>query len=275
MQNRYNVDRPRVGVAGRPVRAGAAGIPAVGADPRPRRQPGRAGDRRAPRCDAPPGRRSRGCSLARRPCCRSRARVRSRTSRATWRPPAWSSVPGRWPRSPHAAGHHLSAVIRRARVLGRYRPTGRQCRDQHSSLGSRTLGAERFGWARATIERWRSWLTPGGLQVDPAALFVDEHPKRGSGRTARQHQRHAVTATLDLAVAGLEEAVRQQLVAELGQVVTALAADTRSQWRNRQLAWTPPGRTPRHGVANPPGSPDVPSQPAGGRRPAGRQASPR
>ena len=39
--------RPRLGVAGRPVRAGADGVPAVGADPEPRRQRGGARRSRA------------------------------------------------------------------------------------------------------------------------------------------------------------------------------------------------------------------------------------
>ena len=43
--------RPPVGVAGRPLRAGADGLPAVGADPGPRQQPDRAGDGAAPRRD--------------------------------------------------------------------------------------------------------------------------------------------------------------------------------------------------------------------------------
>ena len=45
---------------------------------------------------------SRGCSLAHRQCCRSRARARSRTSRATWRPYRSSWVPRRSPHSTSA-----------------------------------------------------------------------------------------------------------------------------------------------------------------------------
>ena len=37
--------------------------------------------------------------------------------------------------------------------------------------------------------------------------------------------------------AGLTEAVQRRLLAALGEVVTARSSDTRSQWRNRQLAW--------------------------------------
>ena len=87
IQNRYNVDRPQVRVAGRPVRAGAAGVPAVGADPGVRTESGRGRGRRAARRHPAPGR----AGLAAGPVAGDPAhpghRLGRRTSRRTSPPP--------------------------------------------------------------------------------------------------------------------------------------------------------------------------------------------
>ena len=86
--------RPRLGVAGRPVRAGADRVPAVGADPEPRRTTRSCGDRRSVTASRASRWCSPGCSAARRRSCRSPAPARSRTWRRTW-PPRRSPDPGR------------------------------------------------------------------------------------------------------------------------------------------------------------------------------------
>ncbi len=110
VQNRYNVDRPHVGVDRRPVRAGADGVPAVGADPRRRRQPVVRRDRRPPRRDTAAGRAGLaarsvagdaadpGHGLGRAP----REQRRGRSSRAR---------PRRGRRDHRAATHHLKTAI--------------------------------------------------------------------------------------------------------------------------------------------------------------------
>ncbi len=46
-----------------------------------------------------------------------------------------------------------------------------------------------------------------------------------------------MTITVHLADAGLSEIDTARLVTALGATVTARSADSRSQWRNRQVAW--------------------------------------
>ncbi len=80
-------------------------------------------------------------------------------------------------------------------------------------------------------------VTPDGWRVDPAAVTWTATRSGGPGGQHANTSDTAVTATVDVAAAGLPEAVQARVVARLGGVVTARSADTRSQWRNRQLAW--------------------------------------
>ena len=80
-------------------------------------------------------------------------------------------------------------------------------------------------------------VTPDGWRVDPAAVTWTATRSGGPGGQHANTSDTAVTATVDVAAAGLPEAVEARVMARLGAVVTARAADTRSQWRNRQLAW--------------------------------------
>ena len=81
------------------------------------------------------------------------------------------------------------------------------------------------------------FVTPGGLRVDPAAVTWTSTRSGGPGGQHANTSDTAVTVTLDVAAAGLSETVTRRIVAKLGEVVTSRSADTRSQWRNRQLAW--------------------------------------
>jgi ribosome-associated protein len=81
------------------------------------------------------------------------------------------------------------------------------------------------------------FVTPAGWRVDEAALEWSASRSGGPGGQHANTSDTAVTVTLDVAAAGLPTPVRDRVVSALGQTVSARAADTRSQWRNRQLAW--------------------------------------
>jgi ribosome-associated protein len=80
-------------------------------------------------------------------------------------------------------------------------------------------------------------VSPDGWRIDPAAVTWTATRSGAPGGQHANTSDTAVTATLDVAGAGLPDAVRARVLARLGPVVTARASDTRSQWRNRQLAW--------------------------------------
>ncbi len=79
--------------------------------------------------------------------------------------------------------------------------------------------------------------TPEGLRIDPAAVTWHVSRSGGPGGQHANTSDTAVTVTVYLPDAGLSEADTDRLVAALGAKVTARSLDTRSQWRNRQLAW--------------------------------------
>jgi ribosome-associated protein len=81
------------------------------------------------------------------------------------------------------------------------------------------------------------FVTPAGWRVDEAALEWSASRSGGPGGQHANTSDTAVTVTLDVAAAGLPAPVRDRVVSALGETVSARAADTRSQWRNRQLAW--------------------------------------
>ena len=80
-------------------------------------------------------------------------------------------------------------------------------------------------------------VTPGGLRVDAAAVTMRITRSGGPGGQHANTSDTAVTLTVHLPDAGLPEADTTRLVAALGATVSARASDSRSQWRNRQLAW--------------------------------------
>jgi ribosome-associated protein len=81
------------------------------------------------------------------------------------------------------------------------------------------------------------FVTAAGWRVDEAALEWTASRSGGPGGQHANTSDTAVTVTLDVAAAGLPAPVRDRVVSALGETVSARAADTRSQWRNRQLAW--------------------------------------
>jgi ribosome-associated protein len=80
-------------------------------------------------------------------------------------------------------------------------------------------------------------VTPAGLRLDPGSVSWTSTRSGGPGGQHANTSDTAITVTLDVLASGLPEVVRDRIVAGLGEVVTARSADTRSQWRNRQLAW--------------------------------------
>ena len=94
-------------------------------------------------------------------------------------------------------------------------------------------------------------MTPGGLRVEDGAVSWSRTRSGGPGGQHANTSDTAVTVALDVDAAGWPTHVRDRVRATLGPVVTARAADSRSQWRNRQLAWERLGRRV-DGAARPP-----------------------
>ena len=79
-------------------------------------------------------------------------------------------------------------------------------------------------------------VTPGGLRLDGAALTWRVTRSGGPGGQHANTSDTSVVLTVHLPDAGLPAADTERLVAALGPTVTARSSDSRSQWRNRQLA---------------------------------------
>jgi ribosome-associated protein len=58
----------------------------------------------------------------------------------------------------------------------------------------------------------------------------------GSGGQHANKTETAVTIRFDIAASSLPESVRERLQARLGPVLEVTSSDTRSQWRNREIA---------------------------------------
>jgi ribosome-associated protein len=80
-------------------------------------------------------------------------------------------------------------------------------------------------------------VTPGGLRTDPTSVSWTSSRSGGPGGQHANTSDSAVTITVEVAATGCPAHVRERVAAVLGPVVTARSADSRSQWRNRQLAW--------------------------------------
>jgi ribosome-associated protein len=104
------------------------------------------------------------------------------------------------------------------------------------------------------------FVTPGGLHVDPAAVTWTSTRSGGPGGQHANTSDTAVTMTVDLALSGLAPHLVERLVAALGPTISTRAADSRSQWRNRALAWQRLARQ-LDGAARPP-MPRHPTRPS-------------
>lgn len=107
--------------------------------------------------------------------------------------------------------------------------------------------------------------TPGGRRIDAAAINWSATRSGGPGGQHANTSDTAVTVTIDVARTGLPDVVRARIEAAVGPVVTASAAGSRSQWRNRQTAW----RTALERLdeaARPPAPPRARTRPSRGAR---------
>jgi len=111
------------------------------------------------------------------------------------------------------------------------------------------------------------YTTPRGRRL--AANSVSWLATR-SGGPGGQHANTsdtAVTVSIDVARTGLQEVVRLRVEAAVGAVVTASSSQSRSQWRNRQLAWQE-AFTRLDEAAAPPPPPRARTKPSRGAREA-------
>lgn len=82
-----------------------------------------------------------------------------------------------------------------------------------------------------------AYTTPAGRRIEAASVSWSATRSGGPGGQHANTSDTAVTVTIDVARTGLPEVVRGRLVAALGEVISATSSRSRSQWRNRQLAW--------------------------------------
>jgi ribosome-associated protein len=79
--------------------------------------------------------------------------------------------------------------------------------------------------------------TPQGRQIRAAAIEWQASRSGGPGGQHANTSDTAVTVTIHVERCGLPAVVQQRVLERVGPVVVASSAHTRSQWRNRQLAW--------------------------------------
>ena len=82
-----------------------------------------------------------------------------------------------------------------------------------------------------------AYRTARGLRIAADAVSWSATRSGGPGGQHANTSDTAVTVTIDVGSAGLHDVVRDRVTAALGPAVAASAATSRSQWRNRQLAW--------------------------------------
>jgi ribosome-associated protein len=76
-----------------------------------------------------------------------------------------------------------------------------------------------------------------GLRIAADAVSWSATRSGGPGGQHANTSDTAVTVTIDVTEAGLHDVVRQRVIDAIGPMVSASSATSRSQWRNRQLAW--------------------------------------
>ncbi|MCE9621836.1 MAG: aminoacyl-tRNA hydrolase [Actinomycetia bacterium] len=82
------------------------------------------------------------------------------------------------------------------------------------------------------------YVTDRGHRLAVAAVSWSATRSGGPGGQHANTTDSAVTITIDVAATGLSPIVTERVMAVLGATVVATSARSRSQWRNRQLAWT-------------------------------------
>jgi ribosome-associated protein len=107
--------------------------------------------------------------------------------------------------------------------------------------------------------------TPNGRRVAATAVSWQATRSGGPGGQHANTSDTAVTVSIDVAAAGLPDVVTERVLAAVGAVVTASSAASRSQWRNRQLAWLAAMRRLDE-AATPPAPPRARTRPSRGAR---------
>lgn len=109
------------------------------------------------------------------------------------------------------------------------------------------------------------YTTPRGRRILADAVSWVATRSGGPGGQHANTSDTAVTVTIDIARCGLPDVVTARVVAAVGPVITATAARSRSQWRNRRTAWADAlGRLDE--AAAPPPPPRTPTRPGRGAR---------
>lgn len=112
-----------------------------------------------------------------------------------------------------------------------------------------------------------AYTTPRGRRIAADAVSLVATRSGGPGGQHANTSDTAVTVTIDVARTGLPEVVRARLEAAVGAVVTASSSQSRSQWRNRQLAWQE-AMSRLDAAAAPPPAPRARTRPSRGAREA-------
>jgi len=81
------------------------------------------------------------------------------------------------------------------------------------------------------------YTTPRGRHLAADSVSWVATRSGGPGGQHANTSDTAVTVSIDVARTGLPDVVRIRIGAAVGAVVTASSSQSRSQWRNRQLAW--------------------------------------
>jgi ribosome-associated protein len=81
------------------------------------------------------------------------------------------------------------------------------------------------------------YVTGRGHRIAIGAVSWSATRSGGPGGQHANTTDSAVTITIDVAATGLSPVVIERVIAAFGPTVVATSAKSRSQWRNRQLAW--------------------------------------
>ena len=81
------------------------------------------------------------------------------------------------------------------------------------------------------------YLTPVGRRIAAESVSWQATRSGGPGGQHANTSDTAVTVTVKVALTGMQEVVIARVLAASGDTVSASSSASRSQWRNRQLAW--------------------------------------
>jgi ribosome-associated protein len=108
-------------------------------------------------------------------------------------------------------------------------------------------------------------VTPGGRRVMAGAVTWWATRSGGPGGQHANTSDTAVTVAIDVAACGLPPHVTERVAVAAGSTITASSAGSRSQWRNRQLAWAA-AMSKLDAAAAPPAPPRAATKPSRGAR---------